>query len=411
MHMRKYNYRAARFIMIMLAAFFFACVLHPAASVQAKKLKTYTISPKSKPADKSLLKNKSYNTTTKHYFLLQTYMDKFEKAGGGKLILKKGTYYLNCTVSIPSNVTIILQNGVVLKKTYKNSPMKKSPIMFRFCSPKMHKKTMHNKVKENDKGYKKHNGVKNVKIIGQGNATIDIGGKKKMYAFFMGHNKNCTISGIKFKNLKDGHFIELDAGKNITIENCSFSNLTGKSSKEAINLDTPDVTTGGFNQPWSSMDKTPNEDVTIRNCKFEKVTRAIGTHKYSYGHPHKNITIENCTFKGKYADDNFIIRALNWNGGTIRGCTFRDSYVAIDGPGARDITICNNSFTHNSYRVIYFYPYKGSGQPVIMPHLTSSMTYGNTYSDVGDNVIRNVTGWNSSTQSRIWSQYDAWPLK
>ena len=121
--MRKHNYRAARFIMIMLTAFFFACVLHPAAPVQAKKLKTYTISPKSKPADKSLLKNKSYNKTTKHYFLLQTYMDKFEKAGGGKLILKKGTYYLNCTVSIPSNVTIVLQNGVVLKKTYKNSPM------------------------------------------------------------------------------------------------------------------------------------------------------------------------------------------------------------------------------------------------------------------------------------------------
>ena len=332
-------------LLIVVFCILLTCLLHPATSVHAKKksIKTYTISPKSKPIDKSLWTNPSCNKTTKHYFLLQTYMDKFEKAGGGKLILKKGTYYLNCTVSIPSNVTIVLKNGVVLKKTYKNSPMKKSPIMFRFCSPKMHKKTMNNPVKPNNKGYKKHNGVKNIKIIGQGNATIDMAGKTKMYAFFMGHNKNVTISGIHFKNLKSGHFIELDAGKNITIENCKFSNLTGQRSKEAINLDTPDASTGGFNQPWSSLDKTANENVTIRNCTFDRVMRGVGTHKSSAGHPHKNIVIENCSFRSN-PDSDHAIQTMNWDGAVIRGCTFRDVYWAISTYQGNNITQTGNTF-------------------------------------------------------------------
>ena len=334
---------------------FLTGILHPAQPVYAKKksIKTYTITPKSKPLDKSLLRNPSYNKTTKHFFLLQTYMDQFEKDGGGKLILKKGTYYLNCTVSIPSNVTIVMKNGAVLKKIYKNSPMKKSPIMFRFCSPKMHKKTMNNPVKPNKKGYKKHNGVKNVKFIGEGNAAIDMDGKKKMYAFFMGHNKNVTISGIHFKNLKSGHFIELDAGKDITIKNCTFSNLTGEYSKEAINLDTPDASTGGFNQPWSSLDKTPNENVTIRNCTFDRVMRGVGTHQVSYGYPHKNILIENCSFRGN-PDSDHCIQTKNWDGAVIRGCTFRDIYWAVSTLQSSNITLSGNTFINAGYYEEYY---------------------------------------------------------
>lgn len=407
--MHVYFKKTIRIVIILFACVLLSGMIRPAETVQAKKLKTYTISPKSKPPDKSLLKNPSYNNTTKDYFLLQTYMDQFEKAGGGRLILKKGTYYLNCTVSIPSNVTIVLQDGVVLKKIYKNSPMKKSPIMFRLCSPKMHKKTMNNPIKANNKGYKKHNGVKNVKIIGQGNVTIDMAGKKKMYALFMGHNKNVSISGIHFKNLKDGHFIELDAGKNITIENCSFTSLTGAKSKEAINLDTPDASTGGFNQPWSSLDKTPNEGVTIKGCSFDKVMRAIGTHQYSYGHSHKNIIVENCTFRCNTNSD-YCIRTLNWDGAMIRGCTFNDSHCAINCPGGRNITITGNTFRNNSYRVIWFYPWKSGKQSHLMPYETQSMIYSNTYTGMSEDFIRYCTGWNASSQKIVHSIYEKWPL-
>ena len=404
--------RSIRLILLLFAVFMAACMLHPAATVHAKKYKTYTISPNSKPADKSLLKNPAYNKVTKHYFLIQSYMDKFEKKGGGTLILKKGTYYINTTIAVPSNVTIKLKDGVVLKKTYKKHKiMGRSPMMFRFCAQKMYYKTRYDKIKPNNRGYKKHNGVKNVSIIGQGSATIDMGGGKNMYAFFMGHNKNCRISGITFKNLKDGHFIELDAGKNITIENCKFSGLSGKKSKEAINLDTPDVETGGFNQAWSSLDKTPNDGVTIRNCTFSSVNRAIGTHQYSYGYPPKNINIANCDFTGNY-DANYIIRALNWDGAVISGCTFRNSYCAINCPGSRNITIKNNSFTHNKYRVIWFYPFKGSKQKkILVPYERESMIYGNKYSDMGEDFIRYCTGVNEANQTTIHSIYEKWDLK
>ena len=39
----------------------------------------------------------------------------------------------------------------------------------------------------------------------------------------MCHNKNITLDGITFKNMKYGHFIEMDASKNVTVNNCTFT--------------------------------------------------------------------------------------------------------------------------------------------------------------------------------------------
>ena len=64
----------------------------------------------------------------------------------------------------------------------------------------------------------------------------------------MRHNKNITLDGITFKNMKYGHFIEMDASKNVTVNNCTFTGYKAskRHTSEAINLDTPDKKTKGF---------------------------------------------------------------------------------------------------------------------------------------------------------------------
>ena len=117
----------------------------------------------------------------------------------------------------------------------------------------------------------------------------------------------------------------MDESQNVTVQYCSFSNVKKGSDyvKEAINIDTPDKETEGFSSQWSSMDKTPNRNVTISDCTFEKLGRAIGTHKYSAKKSkqmlHTNITITNNTITNMYNDA--PIRAMNWKNAVITNNT------------------------------------------------------------------------------------------
>jgi hypothetical protein len=115
-----------------------------------------------------------------------------------------------------------------------------------------------------------------------------------------------------------GHFIELDASKRVVIENNIFQNhkTSRTGMKEAINIDTPDKSTGGIHVIWTSYDCTPNLDVIIRNNSFTNLERAIGTHKYSEGKYHENIQILDNTIDITTSD---AIRIINWKKPTITG--------------------------------------------------------------------------------------------
>lgn len=48
-------------------------------SVEAATKSVYTISPKTVPVDKKMLKYTTYNSNTKHYYVLRSYLEKLEK--------------------------------------------------------------------------------------------------------------------------------------------------------------------------------------------------------------------------------------------------------------------------------------------------------------------------------------------
>lgn len=321
------------------------------------KGKVYKITTSTKPCDTSA-KYTTYNKYTKHYYVLLSYLKRLEEEGGGTIELAKGTYTISNTLFVPSNVTIKLKNGVKIVKGKKSGTSKftASKSIFQLCSYS----------KSSKKGaYKKYNGENNIQLIGEGTAIIDMNYDEDAVGIMMCHNRDVKISGITFQNMYSGHFIEMDASKNVTVSKCTFKNHKDSmnNNKEAINLDTPDKETNGFHADWSSYDKTPNENVLIKKCTFKNLERSVGTHKYSQNKLHKKIqiidnTITNC--------DQDAIRVMNWSEPIIKGNKITN--VANKKAGLRAILISgvvNPRISDNVFkdvsRPIQIIPWKNTG--------------------------------------------------
>lgn len=299
-----------KIIKVMMVSLVFVTLCLSAAK-QADAKKNFVVSDKSKPYKNKYVKMKGYNSYTKHYLMLRSYLDFMSTHGGGTLTLKKGTYNLTNAILVPSNVTIVLKDGVVMNKTNNThtKELKAGHVMIECVrSSRIKRKGIVG-------GY---NGEKNIRIVGEGKVTMNLGRCNKSEAIRIPHCQNVSIENISFTNLRDGHFLELDASKNVTISNCTFSN-NKNGQRCAINLDTPDKVTNGFNGSYSKFDKTPNLDVTIQNCGFYNLYRGIDTHRYSPGKYHTNVKVLNCTFQNSVQSP---IMMENWQNAVITGNTF-----------------------------------------------------------------------------------------
>lgn len=307
----------------------------------------------------------SYTPMTKDYYVLRSILEHLEKQGGGKILIKKGEYTITNTLFVPSNVTIELEDGVVMKKGVVTDAqtMDVSASLFQLVPPS----------KSTGKGtVGGFDGTQNVKIYSPGRATLDLQNKFFSFAVIMAHTTNVEFSNIDFRNMNSGHFIELDASKNVLIDNCTFigSYPTENLTKEAINLDTPDLATKGFSSAWSNFDRTATDGVTIQNSKFVNLDRGIGTHKYSgsgvidgityENSPHLNVKIINNEFKQMRND---AIRVMNWVDPIIEN----NKFDSIGGSGKRGILssgaihpIFRNNHFENTSRPIQFMAWKNS---------------------------------------------------
>ncbi|MCL2115025.1 MAG: hypothetical protein FWH29_02255 [Methanobrevibacter sp.] len=386
----------------------------PQVAVNTKK--AIKITPKTNPTDDKISKYTTLNKYTKNYYTLMSIMTKFEKSGGGTVILTKGTYTITNSVAVPSNVNIILENGVTIKKGTKTGtsrfPAAKS--MFQLVPP--------SKIQKNSV-YGKYNGVSNVNIIGKGSSTFDLGYSNGAHGIAVGHNKNVKIQGITFKNLNGGHFIEVTASNKVSISNCKFlsSKASSKLKAEAINLDTPDKNTKGFPYVWSKQDRTPNKNVVIENNVFKNLDKSIGTHKYSQDkyqgkyvvnkgqRYHTGIVIKNNEITNMRAD---AICILNWKDSQIINNNIKNvpknsnNYRGVRVTGV-NISIKYNKFD-NMMRPIQFLPIKnvneGSMYSITYCTLTSQnendLRY-NLCSNLGEYYTRINNNLGSITSKRI----------
>ena len=317
------------------------------ADRQAEAKKNFTLGTGSKPYKNKYTKSKAYNKYTKHYLTIRSYLDYMSTKGGGTLTLKKGTYNITNAILVPSNVTIVLKNGVVLNKISNShtKELKAGRVLIECVrGSRINKKGIVG-------GY---NGEKNIRIKGEGTVTVDLGKCNKSTAIRIPHCQNVSVENISFVNLRDGHFIEVNASKNVTISGCRFSN-NKNGERCAINIDTPDKATDGFNGAYSKFDRTPNDSVTITNCQFQDLHRGIDTHRYSIDKYHTNIQVLDCTFRNSVQSP---IMMENWKDAVIRGNTI-DMVAGWNGDdiqaekfgifmrgGVIDPVISGNTFDH-----------------------------------------------------------------
>ncbi len=297
------------FVTMLLAVGIFFC---GNGRIEAKQ-KFFTITKHSKPYAGMYLKSKVYNRYTRDYLLIKSYLVALSKRGGGKLRIKRGRYNISNALAIPSNTTIILENGVRLKKTSKSGVKSMPPghILFECVRDSRLKRK---------RILRRYGGEKNISIVAQGDVRVYLQNCNGGQGVRLPHCQNISISNIKFKNLRDGHFIEVVGSKNVNITGCTFERNKG-GKRCAINIDTPDKLTGGFGGEYSKFDKTPVRNIVIRDCSFLNNYRAIDTHKFSPGKYHKNIIIERCNFSGNILSP---VKMLNWRNVTIKSCNFND---------------------------------------------------------------------------------------
>lgn len=316
----------------------------------------FVITPDSPTYKNVYMSRPSYNENTKHYYLIRSYLEALDAKGGGTLTLKAGNYNITNALYVPSNVTIILDGAKLKKSNYTGSDsLTPSKSMFQLISS--------SKIADK-KTVGRYNGEKNIKFIGKNNATLDLAFIPDSLAIIIGHNTNVEITGINFINMNGGHFIELDASKNVTIKSNTFKDSVayGNLSKEAINLDTPDKLTGGWNSNWTAYDRTPNFNIYIENNLFSNLDRSIGTHKYSQGIYHTNIYVRNNTIEKTRSDS---IRIMNWKDSFIENNIIKNTISdksnvrGILASGAINPTIKDNTFI-NMPRPMQFFPTKNN---------------------------------------------------
>ena len=233
----------------------------------------FVVHPDSQPYLNRYTTRGDYNKYTACYFLLRSYLERLDTVGGGMLVLKKGEYPIIATLCVPSNTTLLFEDGAVVKKIDNTSTKALAATTSLFqCVSYTH----------TSYPFKGYGGEHDIRFIGEGMSGIDLAGIK-CTAIMMCHNKNVKISGLYFKNVNGLHFIEMDASRDVDISYNWFTGYTATSSghKEAINIDTPDRNTGGFVQGWTSYDRTPNKNVYITDNVFKDLEVGVGTHRYS----------------------------------------------------------------------------------------------------------------------------------
>ncbi len=406
--------------LLMVAAVF---VISLAVSNRAYAKANYTVTPSKLAAEAKRIHKTFYNEYVKDYVGLNSYLERMQKSGGGTLTIKKGTYRITNSIYVPSNVTIVFEDGVVFKKimTTGKSDFKATTAMWQLCPRDKSKKSS---------SVGKYNGTKNVVFQAEGKVTFDMNGVTGV-AIIAAHNKNIEISGITFKGMNGNHYIEVNGSKKVYIHDCTFnkakkSTLNKYYMKEAINIDLADKTTGGLSATWVKQDKTPCKNVKIENNVFNGTNRGVGSHKYSQNRKGKNIyhqkiVIKNNVFKNLYDNGVFV---LNWkntiitdntftNIGNTNTKTYSSGCHAISGGGLVKITITGNVFQKIARSPVYFIQQRnvggGSQYSKVRVQITEKETEAmleNTAIDCGDDINPNYAGYeilyfrNNSTKSR-----------
>lgn len=283
------------------------------------------------------------STVEENTRIFQKYLD-FAKNNNRSIEIrfKAGTYDLN-TCIMYSNTTIKLGMYTTLnhvRTKWLNTETNKEGVM----NPFLLNAKPFDETDSNITGYE---GNSNISILGAG-GTI-----KAYNPFVLVHGKNIYINRVNFEETKSEHIFQIGGCKDVTIEDCTFNGIAATSEDrnyvEMIQLDY--MTYVGLPY-WKSTsafyDNTPNDNIVVKRCEFNKGTgdyayikTCIGSHSVGVNR-NKNILIENCDFNN-YEYCGLNIR--NMDNVYVENCRFNSSQSSdpIKGDSSYNININNCS--------------------------------------------------------------------
>ncbi len=135
------------------------------------------------------------------------------------------------------------------------------------------------------------------------------------------HCTNLTFNGTTFKNVKNGHIMEIAGVDGFYVKKCAFKDQVldpDDVGYEAIQLD---ILKSGHIVDCRSEDLAM-KNVLIEGCSFENVPRGVGTHTMILNNPFDGIKIKNNKFKNITSA---AIQSMNWKNCEISGNTIENT--------------------------------------------------------------------------------------
>ncbi len=324
----------------------------------------FTISPNSETYLNSYKSNKNYNENTKQYYVLQSYLDLASGIDDNVTItLLEGDYAYTNTICIPSNVTLVLEEGA----TVRHASTGTAATLFIFAESSSTFNDISSVVQ--------YGGVHNAAIKGTG--TIDLEGQK-VFAVTIPKCAGVTVEGVTFTGgAKDYYYIRDWSSKDVEIQNCNFeANASADNNGVAVSTYYSEVVCDGLK---------------IQNCNFGNLKVSIYvTNSSSNLDYHKGIVMKGNTFTktascaiygvGMYAPE-ITDNVLDGNNGS--------SAYLVQINGIVDPVVAGNVFKeiNNCVQVSYKSPFDS-----------------NSISDVSKTIMRTQNNFGSCTTAIIYRQ-------
>lgn len=226
-----------------------------------------------------------------------------------QIVVEQGTYTLKRALNIYSNTELICEPGTVFKETRRDNLLKVG--------------TPGTDTQAHGFYYQ--------------NITVN-GGKWSRCRLHdstgikIAHAKNVTLENAEFCDAENSHLVETAGVDGLKIKNCSFHDSvrtgSGNAGYECVQIDI--LARKHFNG-YAALDEERNyvsRNITVENCRFSNVVRTVGSHTAVLGRPFKNVVFRNnivsgCDDAGFYVRN---VRGLKVTGNRIR-C--RDNGIAV----------------------------------------------------------------------------------